>query len=240
MCGSMLMCQYIVKAIFVIAIKIENANTSISCNTDVNFQEIPNVNALYEMKPRKCNPQVNNTCRRFKNVKTSYFEMKPFTSHDPKQLNMPPAKRSFSHGIVQHIMHIALIECCGSCIINTITKLSNHSQLCGIQSKNNSDVRFPIFTQGTSDGKSHTIPLVKLSGAVFIIKSAVAPTQFGRAVFSAIMEIWPLLGLSLLLAYISGVLIWIVDTWSNKEHFPRRFLTGAFEGKLGHSIVLNF
>ena len=74
------------------------------------------------------------------------------------------------------------------------------------------------------------IPIVRLSGAVFIIRSAIKATAFGLAVFWSIVDIWPLLGLSLLLAYASGVVMWLVDTWANKKHFPRTFIKGSFEG----------
>ena len=59
----------------------------------------------------------------------------------------------------------------------------------------------------------------------------VKPTKFGREIANAVIDLWPLLGLSILFAYASGVIMWMVDTWSNKDHFPRQFLSGTFEGE---------
>lgn len=128
-------------------------------------------------------------------------------------------------------MHVAIAECCGKCINIKDTRVYNHTWLSNIHSRNTSDIRFPVFYDQNYRCNSNIIPLMKLSGAVFIIKRAVVATTFGRKIFQAIIALWPLLGLSLLLAYASGVIMWFIDTWSNKDHFPRRFLSGTFEGK---------
>ena len=204
-----------------------HATMSITCNTKVNFQKINKVKDVYSIKREKCNEATKTICTGIKKLRIRYFEMKPFTLNDPGN------SKSLFSGILQHIIHIALTECCGNCSDMTNSSVLNHTYLTSAWVRNRSDLRYPIFSQEKSE-TSGIIPVIKQSGAVFIIKSALSPTEFGKAVAKAVMDIWPLLGLSLLFAYAAGVIIWLVDTWSNKDHFPRQFLNGTFEGMLDH------
>ena len=116
-------------------------------------------------------------------------------------------------------------------------QVKTRAELISLENKNNSDILLPIFSQGRQYQLNSTlpqmhVPVIQLSSAMFIIKSSISATIFAKEVVMAIIDIWPLLGVALLLAFAAGVAIWIVDTWSNKEHFPRRFVSGAFEGTL--------
>ncbi|CAH3015563.1 unnamed protein product [Porites evermanni] len=48
--------------------------------------------------------------------------------------------------------------------------------------------------------------------------------------YMAILELWPLLVLCFSCAALSGILVWILDSRSNPEQFPKRFWRGIFDG----------
>lgn len=163
-----------------------------------------------------------------KNITVSYYEMRPFTRKT--QFKSSP------QGLLQKILGMALAECCGNCLSISYRPVENRTALISVPNKNNSDVLFPVFSQGrfyqyNSTLPILTLPVIHMSGAMFITKSSISAKIFAKEVVEAILDIWPLLGVGILLAFAAGVVIWIIDTWWNKEHFPRRFVTGAFEGK---------
>lgn len=180
-----------------------------------------------ELWNRTCSSELAIPCK--KNITVSYFEMNPFTTGDHLD------SRNSTRGVLQQILALALGECCGNCLNMTFRKVKSRSELISIENKENSDILFPVFTQGrfyqyNSTLPMLTIPLIQMSGAMFITRSTISAKIFAKEVVLAIIDIWPLLGVGILLAFAAGVVIWIVDTWWNKEHFPRRFATGAFEG----------
>ena len=183
---------------------------------------------------RNCKENVQKACR--KNITVSYFEMEPFSTADAFTYNKWPTS-----GVLQQIISVALSQCCGSCINITFNKVNNRSELIDSRTKEISDIIFPVFSQGTPYRVNATfsyfnVPIIHLSGAMFITKSVISAKIFATEVIKAIIDIWPLLGVSILLAYAAGVLIWIIETWSNREDFPRIFIRGSFEGK--HLLTL--
>lgn len=188
-------------------------------------------NELYQKAwSTPCSPQVRRICN--KTVTLSYMEMPPFTNQ--AQINKTIWA---ADGLLQQIVSVALAECCGNCINIKYRYARNRTELISIENKNNSDILLPIFSQGQQHQFNSTlpmmnIPVIQLTSAMFIIKSSISATLFAKEVVIAIIDIWPLLGVAILMAFAAGVLIWIIDTWWNKEHFPRRFVTGAFEGKI--------
>ena len=188
-------------------------------------------NELYQKAwETPCSEQVRDICNQ--TVTLSYMEMQPFTSSEKINKTIWP-----TGGLLQQIISVALAECCGSCINIKYKYVQNRTELISIDNKNNSDILLPIFSQGRYHQYNSTlpmmnIPVIQLSSAVFIIKSSISATLFTKEIVMAIIDIWPLLGVAILLAFAAGVAIWIIDTWWNKEHFPRRFVTGAFEGNV--------
>ena len=200
------------------------------CRSKLHSHDEFRMNSYKELLNEPCNGTLNSVCR--KNITISYFEMEPFSTGE----NFTTMKSYTNEGLIQKILFTALSECCGSCLNITFRKVANRSVLISVKNKESSNILFPIFTQGrihqfNSTLPLFTIPMVQLSGAMFITKSTISAKLFAEEVVMAIIEIWPLLGVAILLAFAAGVIIWIIDTWGNKEHFPRRFVTGAFEGK---------
>ncbi|XP_066920622.1 uncharacterized protein [Clytia hemisphaerica] len=46
----------------------------------------------------------------------------------------------------------------------------------------------------------------------------------------SVINLWPFIMLCLLCAFISGAIIWFLDTWTNDQDFPRAFFSGTYHG----------
>lgn len=200
------------------------------CYSDFSFNMVSNnSNQIYrESWKRNCSTNVKSICT--KNITISYFDMPPFT-------NSSNISKFYweQTGVIQRIISVALAQCCGNCIRLNINKVKDRTALIDMMTKETSDILFPMFTRGMPHQLNAsipplTIPVLQLPGAMFITKSTISAKLFAKEVISAIVDIWPLLGASIVLAFAAGVFMWILDTWWNKEHFPRRFFTGSFEG----------
>ncbi|XP_065671343.1 uncharacterized protein LOC101240683 isoform X1 [Hydra vulgaris] len=195
-------------------------NLDFSFSNDINLQKSSN-KISWE---RKCSQNVESIC--IKNITVAYFSMPPFTDNNTFGANNWPGV------VLTQIISAALSQCCGSCLQITFNKLENQSQLISNNNKYSIDIIFPIFTQRALNRveSSSTIPVIKLSAALFFTKLNILPTMFAQDIFRAIYSLWPLFGVSTMLAYVAGVIIWFLDTWYNKEQLPRRFIPGSFEG----------
>ncbi|XP_066928863.1 uncharacterized protein [Clytia hemisphaerica] len=200
------------------------------CKSNFRFdRDNPNNDDIYAKAWRTpCSKDVEPICNQ--SVIISWMQMQPFTSAQILNKTVWPTT-----GLLQQIISVALAECCGNCLNITFKYVENRTQLISFENKEESDIILPTFSQGRQYQVNSTlpmlnIPVIQLSSAMFIIKSSISATLFAHEVVMAIIDIWPLLGVAILLCFAAGVAIWIVDTWWNKEHFPRRFVSGAFEG----------
>ncbi|XP_047140437.1 uncharacterized protein LOC101240607 [Hydra vulgaris] len=195
------------------------------CNVGFSFYESIQQNS----KPldRKCSHDVKAICT--KNISVSYISMPPFTDGNIFGL------KNWSGAFLTQIVSAALSQCCGNCLNITFNKLEFRSQLTETITKLNSDIIYPMFTQGAPNRINFSqspliIPLVKLSTAMLITELNIPPTLFAVNIFHAICSVWPLFGVSIMLAFTAGVVMWFSDTWYNKVQLPRSFIPGSFEG----------
>ncbi|XP_065672675.1 uncharacterized protein LOC101238360 [Hydra vulgaris] len=177
---------------------------------------------------RNCSSDIKAICK--KSITISYFSMPPFTDDNTFSKNYWPFE-----AILTQIISAGLSQCCGNCLQIVFNKVDNRSQLTDVNTKIKSDIVFPMFTQGAPNRVNttrspSTIPIIKLSTAMFITTLSIPPQLFARDVLIAIYNLWPLFGVSIMLAFTSGVVMWYLDTWYNKEQLPRRFIPGSFEG----------
>ena len=49
-------------------------------------------------------------------------------------------------------------------------------------------------------------------------------------VLASILELWPLLIILLILAFLAGFVAWVIETWTNKDEFSRSFVIGLLDG----------
>ena len=122
-----------------------------------------------------------------------------------------------------------LRKCCGNC--TKFTRINNFANITEVtpSSINTSDfvLLFLGNTYATTLYGYHFIPVVN-APSVFYITTKDEPVlvRLTKSCFS----LYPLIVICLLMAAISGFLAWIMETWYNKEEFPRQFLIGWFEG----------
>ncbi|XP_073230546.1 uncharacterized protein [Porites lutea] len=72
-------------------------------------------------------------------------------------------------------------------------------------------------------------PVVESPGVVFIVKKEDS-SNAAKAVMEAVFQGWPVLLLTLIMAALSGIVVWALDTYWNPEEFPRSFFKGTWEG----------
>jgi len=73
------------------------------------------------------------------------------------------------------------------------------------------------------------MPLISSPGVAFIVVDD-PPGTSAQAVFNSVLSGWPVLVLTLLMALLSGIIMWGLDTWYNPDEFPRSFIKGSGEG----------
>ncbi|XP_078354170.1 uncharacterized protein LOC144638790 isoform X2 [Oculina patagonica] len=115
---------------------------------------------------------------------------------------------------------------CGTCEEHNDTKLVSYS------SSKGDHVSFPVIkTQAYGDTEySKFIPVITVPGIVVIQKKSTDSGLLTKVMANSIFEFWPIFVLTLVTALLAGIIIWILDSRTNQEHFPRTFFKGVGEG----------
>ena len=123
-------------------------------------------------------------------------------------------------------------RCCGPCTkyhrTDVVIPLSE-SNMTEIQK---TDIVFPIPAESKLIDELHGfqyIPLFDVPSAFYITLRA-SDEELTRGMIEGCLSNWPLLIICILLALIAGFVGWILETWSNREEFPRCFPLGLWEG----------
>ena len=122
--------------------------------------------------------------------------------------------------------------CCGTCATRTIVNEFFDISEANITSLATSDFIFP-FLGPTSEKELlgfHFIPIIGISNAYYVTLKNTLSAETLDELINTCAELWPFLLTCLMLALISGFIAWVLDTWNNKEEFPRAFYVGVFEG----------
>ncbi|XP_032231243.2 uncharacterized protein LOC116614398 [Nematostella vectensis] len=111
-----------------------------------------------------------------------------------------------------------------------VTTLSNESSVFKHALTNSSDFLFPVTAKKgvTTVSNKPFLALLDHPGAVLLTM----PQKHNQVqiCLGTIMSSWPLLALSIICTGISGIIIWICETYGNCEEFPRNFTKGSWEG----------
>ncbi|PFX25007.1 uncharacterized protein LOC111330919 [Stylophora pistillata] len=181
-----------------------------------------------------CQKQVNNRCPM--SLKIDWWEIPPYIYKDPN---------NGVSGIFPDILKDLVRQCCDSednsnsdanvpsCVhLNYSEVPSNDSEVVKKQiDKNGTLISMPIY----GDMKDVTFqnhpfyPVVESPGVVFIVKKEDS-SNAAQAVMEAVFQGWPVLLLTLIMAALSGIVVWALDTYWNPEEFPRSFFKGTWEG----------
>ena len=121
--------------------------------------------------------------------------------------------------------------CCGTCTKSVIVNNFTQTNTMNLSSINSSHFVFPI--RGNSALKKlygfHYIPIIEVP-PTFLITKRVHSEEILEHLVVSCSELWPLLLMCILMAIIAGFPVWLIETWINKDEFPRSFLIGIFEG----------
>lgn len=182
----------------------------------------------------RCKEKVKNKCPR--SLQIDWWEIPPYVYKD-KDRNVV--------GIFPDILSKLVKECCEEqpsqdaedndkpCVQLNFTEVaSNDSEVVKKHIGTNGTVMsMPIY----GDMKDVTFqghpfyPVVESPGVVFIVKKEDS-TNAAKAVMDAVFQGWPVLLLTLIMAALSGIIIWALDTYWNPDEFPRSFFKGTWEG----------
>lgn len=183
-----------------------------------------------------CQKQVDNRCPL--SLKIDWWEIPPYIYKDDKTGEVS--------GIFPKVLKRLVSECCDrdpsstdpNAAIEECVKL-NFSEIASNDSevvKKNIDLNGTVMSMPIyGDMKDVTFqshpfyPVVESPGVVFIVKKEDS-SNAAQAVMEAVFQGWPVLLLTLIMAALSGIVVWALDTYWNPEEFPRSFFKGTWEG----------
>ena len=155
-----------------------------------------------------------------------------------------PCKKMYRTGRVMRSMstHISiqiaksLERCCGGCSKYNFTRIKypmrNRSDISELSEK--FDIVYPILSSRSLSGSKgfYFIPVFKPQSSFYITLKK-SEKEMAQDVIMSCVGMWPIVVIGALMSLIAGFFVWLCDTWSNKEHFPRPFGTGLYQGNSG-------
>ncbi|CAB3988599.1 Potassium voltage-gated channel subfamily F member 1, partial [Paramuricea clavata] len=165
------------------------------------------------------------------NITTNWFHSPPFVIKE-KDNDHPK-------GIFPLLIDKMIDKCCGNCskghgishVRYGTPKESLNEVKYTISSKQVVHLSFPIAGKETDEeykGEYYR-PLFSSPGvAVLVMKED--PSKSARAILNSVLSTWPVLLLTLVMAWLAGIAMWALDTWNNPDEFPRAFHRGVLEG----------
>lgn len=158
------------------------------------------------------------TCRCYEKITTNWRTMPPYVTHDET------GNRTKPKGMMPAIVEAAVLDCCQDCPsygkvkINFFrdgnNKPAEKEKDIDVKSSidDKTDLNFPIF--GYIDQTHYAkyygyTPIVPSSGVAFIVnkkQTAASPNNVAMAVFNC----WPLLMLNIIIAFVVGVIVWLL------------------------------
>ena len=138
-------------------------------------------------------------------------------------INTPPYNYGYKNGLT--LVEYILQRCCGPCVNSTVHTFRDLSEV-NVTSLQGYQFIYPILSPSSATNLHgfHYLPYDKLSTVVYITKTETT------SLFLSILSVYPLIIVCIGLSVVSGFIGWILETWSNREEFPRSFLRGWFEG----------
>ena len=138
------------------------------------------------------------------------------------QIHIPPYSTA---GLLEGI----LLKCCGRCTNITIVKEFVNITEVPLSTLNTSHFTLPFLgkSSATTLYGYHFIPIVDVPSTFYFTPKHHTIIE---GIVIGCLNFYPLIILCLLVAVISGFIVWCMETWSNQEQFPRPFLSGLFEG----------
>lgn len=186
---------------------------------------------------------VKEKCLCPKSIRMSWYQYPPYTKH---QAGSDRQHNAVYKGIFYVALEKMIKSVCGTCknghgesIIIWDDPKNLKKQLTDvkkeIESENKeeiADVFFPI-EGGQLDDKYRNIfyfiPMVDSPGVAFMVPGLEEGAS-AMAIFSSVLQGKPILILTIVMAVLAGIIMWMLDTYWNEEQFPRNFTEGIAEG----------
>ncbi|XP_057304187.1 uncharacterized protein LOC130641408 [Hydractinia symbiolongicarpus] len=173
-------------------------------------------------------------------LRASWYDFPPYT----KYLTSDGSNKKIDKGVFYAIMTKMVAAVCGNCtkghgptdiIWDDSYNKKKDRGLSDVKSEienNMFDIYFPIEGLKT-DNKYRNVfyflPIVDSPGVAFLVIGSEEGAS-AMAIFDSILTGWPILVLTIVMAILAGIIMWMLDTYWNEEQFPRTFSDGIVEG----------
>lgn len=150
----------------------------------------------------------------------------PLTSICRKKFNITFVEiEPYGHYLVKDLLRTCCRGAINVSLIKTVKKMSDLSD----EITDRSHFIFPVLANSyaTEIHGYFYIPIVEVPSVYFVTLKT--NKRLEESVLSC-LRMWPLMIICLLMVAVSGFIGWLLETRSNKEEFPREFLSGWFEG----------
>ncbi|XP_048584451.1 uncharacterized protein LOC5515158 isoform X2 [Nematostella vectensis] len=187
------------------------------------------------------------TCNCLPEIRTNWWIHPPYVRQDHPTTNIT-SKEYISpiYGIIPPVISAAVRSCCRDCPLHPDASRVNYEKdshnnsakksgllTVKVNIDNSNCLHFPISGISTQDkyyshdGEYEFVSIMETNGAAFIVADK---RKIHNEVFMAILGCWPTAVFVLVAAYLSGIVMWMVDVRFNPVHFPRSFIAGSMEG----------
>ena len=138
-------------------------------------------------------------------------------------------------GFVENVMFQILEmlrKCCGKCakhyyLMHVFTDLSYVSE----SLLNSADIIFPVIGRSAAVDQLfgfHYIPVYQVPSGYYITLK-MTKVEIVIKIIKSCYNMWPMLIICILVAFIAGFIAWITERWKNDTEFPRPFFSGMYE-----------
>ncbi|XP_028409028.1 uncharacterized protein LOC114531613 isoform X2 [Dendronephthya gigantea] len=176
------------------------------------------------------------TCRCHKILTTNYWNFNPYTN---------VSVRNSYFGFIPYLLDMVTFSCCQNCLEHGTSEVDYFHDGQGKAPARDSDISvktnitlstdfsFPVYGfkgQTTYMKYYGYASIIETVGSVFFtLKPDYSLTQ-GGVLFDAVLTIVPFLAISVIFAYIAGVILWALECHHNENEYPPRFFAGASNG----------
>eukprot|EP00794_Sanderia_malayensis_P003191 gene3191-3663_t len=134
-------------------------------------------------------------------------------------------------GLFKDILSEVVVSCCNNCSLLSFVGPYNGSFHVEEAIEGNTTVDFGCPLYGSPDQTLFRgypfMSVVEAPGIAFFVKNR---QEKENAVLGSLGSSWPILAITFLLACLSGIIIWFLDTVRNPKEFPNSFIGGSWEG----------
>lgn len=174
------------------------------------------------------------------NKRLSYQDLVRSTNEGKDEcINEAICRHEFKITFVQQMYNLQIFDvfskmlahCCGRCASYKVANILKHLNEVDDAVLKVSDIIFPVFgTKPTKDLHGfHFVPIYEAPSAYYFSRRTSGLVKLGDLVLG-ILSAWPLIVICLLLAALSGFIVWLLEKKVNRGEFPKPFFQGISEG----------